>query len=127
MMIIGVPKEIKNNENRVALTPSGAMELIRRGHEVYIQSTAGVNSGFKDEDYIEQGAKILPTIEEVYAIAEMIVKVKEPIEPEYKLIKRDQLVFTYFHFASSEPLTKAMIDSGAICCQDRLYDTLYPI
>ena len=104
-MIIGVPKEIKNNENRVALTPSGAMELIRRGHEVYIQSTAGVNSGFKDEDYIEQGAKILPTIEEVYAIAEMIVKVKEPIEPEYKLIKRDQLVFTYFHFASSEPLT----------------------
>ena len=115
-MIIGVPKEIKNNENRVALTPAGAMELIRRGHEVYIQSTAGVNSGFKDEDYVKQGAKILPTIEEVYAIAEMIVKVKEPIAPEYKLVRKGQLVFTYFHFASSEPLTQAMIESGAICC-----------
>ena len=115
-MIIGVPKEIKNNENRVALTPAGAMELIRRGHEVYVQSTAGVNSGFKDEDYVKQGAKILPTIEDVYAIAEMIVKVKEPIAPEYKLVRKGQLVFTYFHFASSEPLTKAMIESGAICC-----------
>ena len=115
-MIIGVPKEIKNNENRVALTPAGAMELIRRGHEVYVQSTAGENSGFKDEDYVKQGAKILPTIEDVYAIAEMIVKVKEPIAPEYKLVRKGQLVFTYFHFASSEPLTKAMIESGAICC-----------
>ena len=115
-MIIGVPKEIKNNENRVALTPAGAMELVRRGHEVYVQSTAGVNSGFKDEDYVKQGAKILPTIEDVYAIAEMIVKVKEPIAPEYKLVRKGQLVFTYFHFASSEPLTKAMLESGAICC-----------
>ena len=115
-MIIGVPKEIKNNENRVALTPAGAMELVRRGHKVYVQSTAGVNSGFKDEDYVAQGAEIMPTIEDVYAIAEMIVKVKEPIEPEYKLIRKGQLVFTYFHFASSEPLTRAMIESGAICC-----------
>ena len=115
-MIIGVPKEIKNNENRVALTPAGAMELVRRGHEVYVQSTAGVNSGFKDEDYVKQGTKILPTIEDVYAIAEMIVKVKEPIAPEYKLVRKGQLVFTYFHFASSEPLTKAMLESGAICC-----------
>ena len=89
-MIIGVPKEIKNNENRVALTPAGAMELVRRGHEVYIQATAGVNSGFKDEDYVKQGAKILPTIEDVYAIAEMIVKVKEPIAPEYKLVRKGQ-------------------------------------
>lgn len=115
-MIIGIPKEIKNNENRVALTPAGAMELVRRGHKVYVQSTAGINSGFKDEDYVAQGAEILPTIEDVYAIAEMIVKVKEPIEPEYKLIRKGQLVFTYFHFASSEPLTRAMIESGAICC-----------
>ena len=115
-MIIGVPKEIKNNENRVGLTPSGVMELVRRGHEVYVQATAGVNSGFKDEDYVEQGAKILPTIEDVYAKAEMIVKVKEPIAAEYGLVRKGQLVFTYFHFASSEPLTKAMIDSGAICC-----------
>lgn len=115
-MIIGVPKEIKNNENRVALTPAGVMELVRRGHEVYVQATAGVNSGFTDEEYVEQGAKILPTIEDIYAIAEMIVKVKEPIAPEYKLIRKGQLVFTYFHFASSEPLTHAMIESGAICC-----------
>ena len=115
-MIIGVPKEIKNNENRVALTPAGVMELVRRGHEVYVQATAGVKSGFADEEYVEQGAKILPTIEDVYAIAEMIVKVKEPIAPEYKLVRKGQLVFTYFHFASSEPLTHAMIESGAICC-----------
>ena len=115
-MIIGVPKEIKNNENRVGLTPSGVMELVRRGHEVYVQASAGVNSGFNDEDYIQQGAKVLPSIEDVYAIAEMIVKVKEPIEPEYKLIRKGQLVFTYFHFASSEPLTMAMIESGAVCC-----------
>lgn len=114
-MIIGVPKEIKNNENRVAVTPSGVVEFTKRGHEVYIQSTAGLGSGFSDEQYIEAGAKILPTIEETYDIAEMIIKVKEPIEPEYKLCKKGQLIFTYFHFASHEPLTKAMIDSGAIC------------
>lgn len=114
-MLIGVPKEIKNNENRVALTPAGAIELTKRGHTVYVQSTAGEGSGFPDETYIEAGASILPTIEEVYGIAEMIIKVKEPIEPEYKLIKKDQLVFTYFHFASYEPLTKAMMESGAIC------------
>ncbi|WP_420315650.1 alanine dehydrogenase [Ekhidna sp.] len=114
-MIIGVPKEIKNNENRVAVTPSGVVEFTKRGHEIYIQSTAGDGSGFTDEQYIEAGAKILPTIEEVYGIAEMIIKVKEPIEPEYKLCKKDQLIFTYFHFASHEPLTKAMIESGAVC------------
>lgn len=114
-MIIGIPKEIKNNENRVGLTPAGAQEFVKRGHTVYVQATAGVNSGFPDSEYESVGAKILPTIEEVYAIAEMIIKVKEPIAPEYSLIKKDQVVFTYFHFASSEPLTKAMIESGAIC------------
>lgn len=115
-MIIGIPKEIKNNENRVALTPAGAQELTRRGHKVYVQATAGVNSGFTDDAYRAVGAEILPTIEEVYATAEMIVKVKEPIAPEYKLVRAGQLLFTYFHFASSEPLTRAMIDSGAVCC-----------
>ncbi|WP_424964107.1 alanine dehydrogenase [Ekhidna sp.] len=114
-MIIGVPKEIKNNENRVAVDPSGVVEFTKRGHEVYIQSTAGIGSGFTDEQYTEAGAKILPTIEDVYEIAEMIMKVKEPIEPEYKLCKKDQLIFTYFHFASYEPLTKAMVESGAVC------------
>ena len=115
-MIIGIPKEIKNNENRVALTPSGAQELTKRGHKVYVQASAGVNSGFADDAYTAVGAEMLPTIEDVYARAEMIIKVKEPIAPEYKLIRRDQLVFTFFHFASSEPLTRAMIDSGAVCC-----------
>ncbi|PSL06352.1 alanine dehydrogenase [Cecembia rubra] len=114
-MIIGVPKEIKNNENRVALTPAGAKELVKRGHQVYVQHTAGIGSGFSDDEYTAAGAAILPTIEDVYSIAEMIIKVKEPIEPEYKLIKEGQLLFTYFHFASYEPLTKAMVESKAIC------------
>ena len=114
-MIIGVPKEIKNNENRVALTPGGAKELVKRGHLVYVQSTAGDGSGFPDSEYEEAGAKMLPTIEATYEIAEMIMKVKEPIESEYKLIKENQLVFTYFHFASYEPLTKAMIASKSVC------------
>jgi alanine dehydrogenase len=114
-MIIGVPTEIKNNENRVALTPGGALELVKRGHTVYVQSNAGLGSGFSNAMYESAGAKLLPTIEDVYAIAEMIIKVKEPIESEYKLIKKDQLVFTYFHFASYEPLTHAMIESGAVC------------
>lgn len=115
-MIIGVPKEIKNNENRVGMTPSGVQEMTKHGHVVYVQASAGVNSGFSDEAYTAAGAKILPTIEDVYATAEMIVKVKEPIECEYKLVRKGQLLFTYFHFASSEPLTKAMIESGAVCC-----------
>lgn len=115
-MIIGIPKEIKNNENRVGMTPAGVKEMTRHGHTVYVQATAGVNSGFSDEAYTAAGAKILQTIEDVYAIAEMIVKVKEPIDSEYGLVRKGQLVFTYFHFASSEPLTRAMIESGAVCC-----------
>ena len=114
-MIIGVPKEIKNNENRVGLTPGGVFELTKRGHIVHIQKTAGDNSGFSDAQYEEAGAIIISTIEELYAGVEMIVKVKEPIAPEYDLIKEGQVVFTYFHFASSEPLTKAMIDNKSIC------------
>src|SRR5688500_10686700 len=114
-MIIGVPKEIKNNENRVALTPAGTQELVKRGHTVYIQQSAGVGSGFSDEEYIRAGAKMLAGAAEVFSIAEMIMKVKEPVEQEYKLIKKNQLVFTYFHFASYEPLAKAMIESGAVC------------
>ena len=114
-MIIGIPKEIKNNENRVALTPAGAKELVKRGHTVYVQHTAGENSGFPDSAYVEAGAQILPSISDVYQIAEMIVKVKEPIAAEYSLVRTGQLVFTYFHFASDEKLTLAMMDSGSIC------------
>lgn len=114
-MIIGIPKEIKNNENRVALTPAGAKELVKRRHTVYVQHTAGENSGFPDSAYVEAGAQILPSISDVYQIAEMIVKVKEPIAAEYSLVRKGQLVFTYFHFASDEKLTLAMMDSGSIC------------
>lgn len=114
-MIIGVPKEIKNNENRVGLTPACAKELVGHGHRVYVQHTAGEGSGFGDADYEAAGAEILPAIEDVYAKADMIVKVKEPIEPEYGIIRDGQLLFTYFHFASDERLTKAMLDSGATC------------
>ena len=114
-MIIGIPKEIKNNENRVGMTPAGVKELISHGHTVYVQATAGDGSGFPDSEYEAVGAKILPTIEDTYAIAEMIIKVKEPIEPEYKLVKPGQLLFTYFHFASDRELTMAMLESGATC------------
>jgi alanine dehydrogenase len=114
-MIIGVPKEVKNNENRVALTPAGTQELVKRGHTVLVEKTAGSGSGFADETYARAGAKLIDGAADVFAQAEMIMKVKEPIEQEYKLIRKDQLVFTYFHFASYEPLTKAMIESGAVC------------
>ena len=97
------------------MTPAGVAELVKRGHTVYVQQTAGSNSGFTDEDYMNVGAQLLPTIEEVYAAADMIVKVKEPIAPEYKLIRRGQVVFTYFHFAADRALTEAMIESGGIC------------
>ena len=115
-MKIGIPKEIKPNEDRVSVTPAGVLELVNNNkHEVYIQAGAGIGSGFSDSDYFQAGAIILSSIEEIYAIADMIVKVKEPIESEYKLIKEGQIVFTYFHFASSLSLTEAMIRSKAIC------------
>ena len=114
-MIVGVPKEIKNNEFRVGMTPAGVSELIKNGHTVYVQKSAGEGSGFADADYEAVGATILPTIADVYAIAEMIVKVKEPIEPEYKLIREGQLIFTYFHFACDRALTDAMLAQKAVC------------
>ena len=114
-MKIGVPKEIKNNENRVGITPAGVFELVKNNHTVYVQHNAGEGSGFFDEDYVAAGALLLAQIEEVYAISDMIVKVKEPVQYEYALIKENQIVFTYFHFASSKELTEAMISSNAIC------------
>ncbi|TAD98140.1 MAG: alanine dehydrogenase, partial [Bacteroidetes bacterium] len=98
-MIIGLPKEIKDSENRVAITPAGVTDLVDRGHQVYVQTTAGEGSGFTDSEYLAAGAQILTSIKAVYDIADMIVKVKEPIEPEYSLVKPNQLLFTYFHFA----------------------------
>ena len=114
-MRIGIPKEIKNNENRVGMTPAGVAELVHHGHQVFVQHTAGEGSGFSDDDYVKSGAEILPTIDETYAAADMIVKVKEPIEEEYPLVKKGQVVFTYFHFACDKPLTDAMIASGGVC------------
>lgn len=114
-MIIGVPKEIKNNENRVAVTPAGVKEFTRHGHTVYVQSTAGLGSGFSDDDYKAAGAQLLPGIADVYAVADMIVKVKEPIAEEYPLVRKGQILFTYFHFACDLALTEAMLGSGAVC------------
>ena len=114
-MIIGIPKEIKNNEFRVGMTPSGVNSFIRNGHTVYVEKDAGLGSGFSNESYSSLGAQICNSIEEVYSKSEMIVKVKEPLKQEYSLIKKDQIIYTFFHFASSKELTEAMIKSGAIC------------
>lgn len=114
-MIIGIPKEIKDNENRVGLTPAGAKEMVKRNHTVYVQSGAGVESGFKDEEYENADAVLLPSAEDVYGKSDMIIKVKEPIASEYGLIREGQLLFTYFHFASYKPLTSAMIENKSVC------------
>ncbi len=114
-MKIGIPREIKNNENRVGMTPAGVAELVRHGHEVFVQHTAGEGSGFPDAQYEQVGAHILPAIEDIYGIADMIIKVKEPIALEYALVRPGQLVFTYFHFACERELTDAMIKSGGVC------------
>jgi alanine dehydrogenase len=120
-MKIGVPKEIKTNENRVALTPVGAEVLKQNGHKVYVETSAGMGSGFTDADYKKAGATILKTADEVFDTADMIMKVKEPIKPEYKRIKAGQIVFTYFHFASSKELTEAMMKSR---CVSIAYETV---
>jgi alanine dehydrogenase len=114
-MNIGIPKEIKNNESRVGMTPAGVFELTKNKHTVYVETNAGFGSGFFDQDYKDAGAVILNTPSEVYGAAEMIVKVKEPIQAEYDLIKPHHVVFTYFHFASSSQLTNAMIKTSAVC------------
>jgi alanine dehydrogenase len=114
-MVIGVPKEIKTNENRVALVPAGAEALIANGHTVLIERSAGEGSGFGDDLYVNAGATIAPDADTVWKRSEMIMKVKEPIEPEWKRMRKGQTIFTYFHFAADERLTRAHIESGAIC------------
>ena len=108
-MRIGCPKEIKAQECRVGLTPAGVDALVRAGHEVYIEENAGLASGFPNEEYVAQGAKILPTAKDVYDIAEMIVKVKEPLEPEYELMHEGQIMFTYLHLAPDPEQTQALL------------------
>lgn len=112
-LVVGVPAEIKNHEYRVALTPVGVDELCRAGHMVLIQKDAGLGSGITDQDYLRHGASIISTREEVWARAELIVKVKEPMEAEWPLMRKKQIIFTYFHFAASENLTRAVMKSGA--------------
>jgi alanine dehydrogenase len=113
-MIVGVPKEIKTAENRVALVPAGAESLTSDGHAVLVEQGAGLGSGFSDDAYRAAGAEIAPSAEAVWSKAEMIMKVKEPIEPEWPRLRKGQLIFTYFHFAASEPLTTAVIKSGCV-------------
>lgn len=113
-MLIGVPKEIKTNENRIALVPAGAEALVNAGHTVFVEGGAGKGSGFTDEDYASAGAQILGSADDVWERAEMIMKVKEPIAEEYPRIREGQLLFTYFHFAADEALTQALMDSGAV-------------
>jgi len=113
-MLIGVPSEIKREEYRVALTPAGAEALTHAGHQVMVQAGAGLASGFTDDFYEGAGAEIVENAEEVWARAEMIMKVKEPIEPEWPRMREGQLLFTYFHFAASEALTRAVVESGAV-------------
>ncbi len=113
-MLIGVPREIKSDEYRVALTPAGAEDLARAGHEIVVEAGAGLGSGFTDDFYEHAGARVVDTAQEVWAVAEMILKVKEPIEPEWPLMRAGQVLFTYFHFAASEDLTRAVMDSGAV-------------
>jgi len=113
-MIIGVPKEIKNEEYRVGMIPSSVMECVSRGHTVLIEKNAGVGVGFTDEAYQAAGASIVDTAEEVFAQAEMIVKVKEPQQAEFKLIRPNQIIFTYLHLAAEAELAKALVESGCI-------------
>jgi alanine dehydrogenase len=114
-MIIGVPKEIKTNENRIALVPAGAEILKQAGHSVLVEKDGGVGSGFTNQDYKAAGAEIIETPAEIFLKADMIMKVKEPLPAEYNLIRAGQILFTYFHFAASRDLTEAMIKSKAIC------------
>ena len=111
-MIIGVPKEIKEQEQRVALLPSAANQLARPGHSVVVEKNAGIGSGYADEDYIKAGAEIVPEAKQVFARADMIVKVKEPREAEFPLLRKGQILFTYLHLAASKPLTEALLKSG---------------
>jgi len=113
-MIIGIPKEIKNNENRVAITPAGVKAFSQTGNQVLVQKSAGLGSGIEDSEYIQAGATIIGTAEEVFKKAEMIIKVKEPLSPEYNLLRPGQILYTYLHFASSLELTKAMMDRKII-------------
>ncbi|MEU2892019.1 alanine dehydrogenase [Streptomyces albidoflavus] len=111
-MKVGIPSEVKNNEFRVAITPAGVHELVRHGHEVYVQQGAGLGSSITDAEYVAAGGAVLPTADEVWSTADLLLKVKEPIEEEYHRLRKDQTLFTYLHLAASRPCTDALIASG---------------
>jgi len=111
-MVIGVPKEIKEQEQRVALLPSAANQLIRHGHSVLVETNAGTGCGYADEEYAKAGAEIVDQAKEVFARADMIVKVKEPLDAEFPLLRKGQILFTYLHLAASRELTQALLKSG---------------
>ncbi|SEQ62430.1 alanine dehydrogenase [Lentzea albida] len=111
-MLVGVPKEIKNHEYRVAITPAGVVELVRRGHSVVVERDAGAGSSFPDQEYAAAGARIVPSADEVWGTADLVLKVKEPIEPEYHRLRRGQVLFTYLHLAASPACTAAILESG---------------
>src|SRR6266550_4573008 len=113
-MRVGVPKEVKSDEYRVALMPVGAETLSNAGHEVFVEALAGVASGFPDDEYVKSGAKMLPNAREIFERAEMIIKVKEPQPAEIGMFRPGQVVFTYFHFAASQELTQACLESGIV-------------
>ncbi|MEN6380541.1 MAG: alanine dehydrogenase, partial [Synergistaceae bacterium] len=114
-MRIGCPKEIKNREYRVGLTPASTSTYVKAGHEVFVETGAGLQAGFNDHEYVAAGAKIMDAAEKVWETSDMIVKVKEPLKPEYNLMRDSQIIFTYFHFAANEDLTNACLKSGATC------------
>jgi alanine dehydrogenase len=120
-MIIGVPREIKDDEYRVAMLPVGAEELVRDGHQVLVQAGAGLGSGLADHAYLQAGAELVASADEIFRRSDLVVKVKEPLPPEWPLIRPGQAIFTYFHFAASRELTDAMIRSSAVCLA---YETL---
>jgi alanine dehydrogenase len=111
-MKVGVPKEVKNHEYRVAITPAGVHELVRDGHEVYIEQNAGIGSSIPDEDFVAAGAAILPSADDVWQVGELILKVKEPVAEEYHRMRKDQVLFTYLHLAASRACTDALLESG---------------
>lgn len=113
-MFIGVPKEIKNNENRVSLTPAGVVSLVKAGHNVLVEKDAGIGSGFTNEDYSKAGAEIIENVKDVWTKSEMIMKVKEPLESEYQYFRQGLILFTYLHLAAEPALAKALKDKGVL-------------
>ena len=113
-MRIGVPREIKNHEYRVGLTPAGVHAFVEHGHQVMVEVSAGVGSGIEDEAYLQAGAQLIPTPEEIYAVVDMVIKVKEPLPSEFGLLRQDQIIYTYLHLAPAPDLTQALMESGCV-------------